>query len=118
MSNLETTESKNTVKYDLAGSTEELIEFLIELGNRIGSIVLEARGNDGRKQKHTIKWFGFLCSTLRIIDHDEASVTVNGIRRINDLRPENVLMDRDYLGDEYGLLKAKLPSGVWLSTTG
>ena len=118
MSNLETTESKNTVKHDLAGSIEELIEFLLELGNKTGSIVLEVRGNDGRKLKYTIKWLGFLCSTLRIIEHDEAAVMADGTRRINDLRPENVLMDRDYLDEVYGILKAKLSSGVWLTTMG
>jgi len=117
MSNLETTESKNTVKYDLAGTTEELIGFLIALGNKIGSIELESREN-GAKRKHIIKWIGFLCTNLRIIGHEDASLTGNGIRRINDLLPENVLMDRDYLETEMDYTKAKLPGGVWLSIMG
>ena len=51
MSNLETTENKDTVKWDLAGSMMELIHYTIAVSNKLGSLVVHSRVN-GTKGKY------------------------------------------------------------------
>ena len=74
MSNLETTENKNQIKYDLARTTLELVQFNTALGNQLGSLDVEFRVN-GRKQNFSARRLKFLCDSLRIISHEEATIT-------------------------------------------
>jgi len=112
MGNLETTENKDQVKYDLAGTTLEVIQFNIVSGNKMGSLDVESLVN-GRKQRHPANWLGFLINNLCIIEHEEATMTTTGIRRINDLMPNQVLLDSQLLEDEMNYPLGQGTSSRW-----
>ena len=87
MSNLETTENKSQAKkMDLAGPMLELINFNTAGSNDCGAQVVHSRVNR-QERKFKANFIDWMVQDVCITDHDEAMVTTNGLRCLNNVMP-------------------------------
>lgn len=87
MSNLETTENKSLAKkMDLAGTKLELLNFNTADSNDCGAQVVHSRVNR-QERKFKANFIDWMVQDVCITDHDEATVTTNGLRCSNNVMP-------------------------------